>query len=162
MRGTTAGTGSGTRGLRSPMALLFGQAVAGVLLGAVWWALARRPSPWLVGEPVVVSGAAYPIARDGSFAVLTALVGLVAAALVLRWAREHPLPVLVAALAGALAGSLLTVATAGALPPSDPSSLTHVSVYAWAVVLVQPLVLSAVVAVVALARALVDWTRSED
>ncbi|MCI2239717.1 hypothetical protein MO973_41755 [Paenibacillus sp. TRM 82003] len=157
----TSDQGSGARGVRLPMALLLGQAVAGPLLGVLWWALARRPAPWLVGEPVVVTGAAYPIARDGSFAALTALAGLVAGALVLRWAREHPLPVMVAGLTGALAGSLLTVATAGVLPPSDPSALAHVSVYAWAVVLVQPLVVSVVVAVVSLAGALVAWTRSE-
>ncbi|WP_432486936.1 hypothetical protein [Kineococcus sp. SYSU DK018] len=146
--------------LRLPFALLLGQALTGALLGVAWWALARRPAAWLVGEPVVVSSAQFPIARDGSFAVLTATAGLVAGLVVLRRAGERPLQVLGAALAGALSGSLLTVATAGALPPSDPAAAAHVSLYAWAVVLVQPLVLTCVVAVVSLSSALVGWTRA--
>ncbi|NAZ88184.1 hypothetical protein, partial [Kineococcus indalonis] len=145
---------------RPPLGLLLGQAAAGVLLGVLWWALARRPGAWLVGEPLVTSTAQYPVARDGSFAVLTALAGLVGALVVLRRAGERPVPVLVAGVAGALAGALLTVATAGALPPSDPGEPAHVSVYAWVVVLVQPLVLSCVVAVVTLSATLVDWVRS--
>ena len=147
-------------GLRLPLGLLLGQAAVGALLGAAWWALARRPAAWLVGEPVITSSAQYPVARDGSFAVLTAAVGLVAGLVVLRRAGERPVPVLVAGLAGALAGALLTVAVAGVLPPADPADPAHVSVHAWAVVLVQPLVLSCVVAVATLSATLVDWVRA--
>ncbi|WP_432494228.1 hypothetical protein [Kineococcus auxinigenes] len=163
--GATAEAGSAARPrrtLRVPLGLLFGQAVAGALLGVLWWAVARRPAAWLVGEPVLLSAAQYPVARDGAFAVLTALAGVAAGLVVLRCAGPDPVRVLLAALAGALAGSLLTVAVAGVLPPSDPAEVAHVSVYAWAVVLVQPLVLSGVVAVATLSSALVDWVRTPD
>ncbi|WP_432496187.1 hypothetical protein [Kineococcus gypseus] len=148
-------------GTRLPLALLVGQAAGGALLGVLWWALARRPSAALVGEPVLTSAAQYPVARDGSFAVLTALAGAVAAVVVLRRAGERPVLVLLAALAGALSGALLTVAVAGVLPPADPGEAAHVSVHAWSVVLVQPLVVAALVALVTLAGALADWVRAE-
>ena len=143
----------------SPALLLFGQAVLGLLLGVLWWALTRHPADWLVGEPVVTSSTSYPIARDGTYAVLTALAGVVAGVLVLLRAGSRPVTVFAAALAGAVAGSLLGAGAGAALPPSAPADPAHVTLQAWVVVLVWPLALSLVVALVTLAASLVDWVR---
>lgn len=60
---------------RLPLVLLFGQALLGLVVGVVWWALTRHPPTWVVGEPVVTSPAVYPVARDGVFTVLTGQIG---------------------------------------------------------------------------------------
>ncbi|WP_432562774.1 hypothetical protein [Kineococcus sp. SYSU DK003] len=142
---------------RLPFVLLFGQAVLGLLVGLVWWLLTREPAPWTVGEPVVTSTAVYPMARDGVFTVLTGLVGLAAGVLVLARSGERPLPPFGAASAGALAGALLAAGVGSALPPTAGDDAAHVTVHAWAVVLVQPFVVAAVVAVVTLVRSLLEW-----
>ncbi|MEZ0490680.1 hypothetical protein AB2L28_00330 [Kineococcus sp. TBRC 1896] len=144
---------------RTGVVLLFGQAVAGLLVGLVWWSLTRRPAALLVGEPVVTSSTVYPMARDGVFSVLTGLVGLVAAVVVLRRARRAPVTVFVAALAGALASSLLAAGTGSALPPAAAGA-GEVTLTAWVAVLVQPFVVAAVVALVTLCDVLVRWTRT--
>ncbi|WP_369053492.1 hypothetical protein [Kineococcus terrestris] len=146
-------------GRRPLVLLLLGQAVTGLLLGVGWWALARTPPEWLVGEPVVATPAALQVARDGSFAVLTGLVGVLVGVLVLRMARPAPLATLLTAVAGALAGALLAAGTGSALPPADPADPAHVGLLAWGVVLVQPFAAAAVVALVTLASAVGDWVR---
>lgn len=148
----------GTR--RTGFVLLFGQAVAGVVVGVLWWLLTRRPTALLAGEPLVTSTSQFPIARDGVFSVLTGLVGLVAAVVVLRRGRQAPVTVLVAALAGALASSLLAAGTGSALPPAQADQAAHVTLSAWVAVLVQPFVVSVVVALVTLADVLARWTRT--
>lgn len=143
-------------GLRTPFLLLFGQAVLGVVVGVAWWALTRTPADWLVGEPVVTTGSA-AVARDGTLAVLGALLGLAVGVLVLRAARVRPLVTYGAGVAGALAGSLIAAGTGSLLPPTAPSDPSHVSLGAWGVALVWPLVLSAVVTLVTLAGTLREW-----
>ncbi|MEW1957293.1 hypothetical protein [Kineococcus sp. NPDC059986] len=152
--------GPGAASRRTGFVLLFGQAVAGVVVGVVWWLLTRRSAALLVGEPVVTSASVYPMARDGVFSVLTGLVGLVAAVVVLRRGRQAPVTVLVAALAGALASSLLAAGTGSALPPTGVADAAHVTLTAWIVVLVQPFVVAAAVALVTLGDVLVRWTRT--
>jgi len=142
-----------------PFALLFGQAAVGLLVGVVWWLLTRHPATWMSGEPIVTSTSVWPMARDGVFAVLTALVGLVAAVVVLTRAGARPLVPFATALLGALAGALLAAGLGSSLPPSDPSDAAHVTVTAWAVLLVQPFVVAAVVALVSLAQSLLEWAR---
>ncbi|NAZ82424.1 hypothetical protein GTR02_11390 [Kineococcus sp. R8] len=144
---------------RLPLRLLLGQAVTGVVLGVVWWALTRSPGPLLVGEPVVTTSLAYPVARDGTLAVLGLALGAGVGVLVLRRARRQPLLLLAGAVCGALAGSLLAAGTGAALPPSDPADPLHVSVTAWGVLLLWPLAVCVVVLVVTLASAVVDWVR---
>ncbi|MEZ0164096.1 hypothetical protein AB2L27_04855 [Kineococcus sp. LSe6-4] len=158
MRRSPGGDGPGTR--RTGFALLFGQAGAGLVVGVLWWALTRRPATALVGEPVVTSAAVYPMARDGVFSVLTGLVGLAAAVVVLRRARQAPVTVFVAALAGALTSSLLAAGTGSALPPTGPAEAAHVTLTAWVAVLVQPFVVSAAVALVTLGDVLARWVRT--
>jgi hypothetical protein len=143
-----------------PFALLFGQAALGLVVGVVWWLLTRHPPTWMVGEPVVTSTSVWPMARDGVFSVLTGLVGLLAALVVLARAGERPVVPFVAALLGALAGALLAAGLGSSLPPSDPTDASHVSVTAWAVLLVQPFVVAAAVALVTLVQALLAWTRN--
>lgn len=147
-------------GRRLPVVLLFGQAALGLVVGVLWWALTRHPAVWMVGEPVVTSSTVYPIARDGVFSVLTGLVGLLAAVLVLTRSGQRPLLHLAMAGLGALAGALLAVGVGSSLPPGDPADTAHVTVHAWAVVLVQPFVVTALVALVTLAQSLLDWTRT--
>lgn len=149
---------TGTR--RTGFVLLFGQAVAGVVVGVLWWSLTRRPAALLVGEPLVTSTSQFPIARDGVFSLLTGLAGLVAAVVVLRRGRQAPVTVLVAALAGALASSLLAAGTGSALPPTQAVEAAHVTLTAWVAVLVQPFVVSVVVALVTMADVLARWTRT--
>ena len=143
-----------------PQRLLLGQAVLGLVVGVVWWGLTRRPAGWLVGEPVVTSALTYPVARDGTFAVLGLVLGVLAGVVVLRHGHERPLLLLTAALCGALAGSLLAAGTGAALPPSDPADPRHVAVTAWGVLLLWPLALSAVVLLSTLSTAVADWVRA--
>ncbi len=89
-------------------------------------------------------------------------MGLVAAVVVLRRGRQAPVTVLVAALAGALASSLLAAGTGSALPPTQAAEAAHVTLTAWVVVLVQPFVVSVVVALVTLADVLARWTGHPD
>ncbi|GAA0324319.1 hypothetical protein [Kineococcus aurantiacus] len=147
---------------RTPFALLFGQAALGLVVGVVWWLLTRHPAPWVVGEPVVTSSSVYPVARDGVFSVLTALVGLAAGVVVVaRGSRDaRPLLVLGTALAGALAGALIAAGLGSSLPPAGQGEVGHVTVRAWVVLLVQPFALTAVVAVVTLVQALLEWART--
>ncbi|NIZ92768.1 hypothetical protein [Kineococcus rubinsiae] len=145
---------------RLPQLLLLGQAVVGMLLGVVWWALTRRPGAWLVGEPVVTTDLTSYVARDGTFAVLGLVLGVVAGVVVLRHGRERPLLLLTAALCGALAGSLLAAGTGAALPPGDPTDPRHVSVTAWGVLLLWPFGLSGVVLLATLSTAVGDWVRA--
>jgi hypothetical protein len=151
----------GRQGTRFPLVVLFGQAVLGLVVGVVWWAFTRHPATWMVGEPVVTSTSVYPIARDGTFAVLTGLVGLVAGVVVVVRAGERPLVLFATAVAGAVAGTLLAAGLGTSLPPSDPDDAAHVTVQAWAVLLVQPFVVAASVALVTLARSLLEWVRND-
>lgn len=144
-------------GLRPQFLLLFGQALLGVLVGVVWWALTRTPPDWLVGEPVVTTAGSSAIARDGTLAVLGAVAGTVVGVLVLRTARVRPLAVFAAAVAGAVAGSLIAAGTGGLLPPTGAQDPAHVSLGAWGVVLVWPLAVSAVVTLVMLVSVLREW-----
>ncbi|NAZ74093.1 hypothetical protein GTQ99_01430 [Kineococcus sp. T13] len=139
--------------------LLFGQALVGVVVGFVWWALTRRPGDWLVGEPVVTSTSMYPIARDGVFAVLTGLLGLAAGLLVAVRPGPRPLVTFVAALVGALAGALLAAGLGSSLPPTPTDDPAHVTLLAWAVLLVQAFAVAAVVASISLVRAVLDLSR---
>ncbi|WP_432541209.1 hypothetical protein [Kineococcus sp. SYSU DK002] len=160
MPGVTAAPAPAPAGRRLGVVLLFGQALAGLAVGVVWWALTRHPAPWVVGEPVVTSGAVYPIARDGVFSVLTGLVGLAAAVVVVTRGRQRPVLALGTALAGALASALLALGVGGALPPSDATDVAHVTVHAGIVLLVQPFVVAAAVALVTLVDALWHWART--
>jgi len=134
--------------------------VVGLVAGVVWWALTRSPATWLVGEPVVTSPLTSPVARDGVFAVGGVLLGVAAGVVVLRRGRRRPLLLLTAALAGALAGSLLAAGAGSALPPRPPSDPRHVAVSAAGVLLLWPLALSAVVLLGTLTSALTDWVRA--
>jgi hypothetical protein len=80
--------------------------------------------------------------------------------LVLRRGRERPLLLLTAALAGALAGSLLAAGAGSALPPRAATDPRHVAVTADGVLLLWPLALSAVVLLGTLTSALTDWVRA--
>jgi hypothetical protein len=139
--------------------LLFGQALLGLVVGVLWWALTRHPATWMVGEPVVTSASVYPIARDGMFAVLTGLVGLVAGVVVVARAGTKPLVVFATAMAGAVAGALLAAGLGTSLPPSDPADAAHVTLHAWVALLVQPFVVAVVVAITTLVQALLAWTK---
>ncbi|MFB9378919.1 hypothetical protein ACFFKU_06145 [Kineococcus gynurae] len=75
---------------RSPLALLLGQALTGLVLGVVWWWLTRDAADVLLGEPVRVSPSALPMARDGVLTGLTALAGIVFGALATRQALGVP------------------------------------------------------------------------
>ncbi|WP_183391584.1 hypothetical protein [Kineococcus radiotolerans] len=145
---------------RLPLVLLFGQALLGLVVGVVWWALTRHPPTWVVGEPVVTSPAVYPVARDGVFTVLTGLLGVLAGLAVVRAPGPRPLLLLGAALAGAAAGALLAAGLGTSLPPTDPADSAHVTLHAWVVLLVQPFVVAVVVALVTLTRSLLEWTRA--
>jgi len=145
---------------RLPQLLLVGQALAGLVAGVLWWALTRSPATWVVGEPVVTSPLTSPVARDGVLAVGEVVLGLAAGAVVLRRGRERPLLLLTAAVAGALAGSLLAAGAGSALPPRSPADPRHVAVSAYGVLLLWPLALSAVVLLGTLVSALTDWVRA--
>ncbi|PRY17550.1 hypothetical protein [Kineococcus rhizosphaerae] len=147
---------------RTPLVLLFGQGVLGLVVGVVWWSLTRHPATWMVGEPVVTSTSVYPIARDGVFTVLTGLVGFAAALVVVtRGGEPHrPLLLFASALGGAFAGALIAAGLGTSLPPSGDAAVAHVTLRAWVAVLVQPFVVSVVVAVVTLVQALLEWTRT--
>lgn len=144
-------------GVRGPFVLLFGQAVLGIGVGVLWWAVTRTPADWLVGEPVVTTASSYAIARDGTLSVLGALVGLVAGIVVLRTAGNRPLATYGAAVAGALAGSLIAAGTGSLLPPTAADDPAHVTVSAWGAALVWPLVVSLVVTVVTLVTSVRSW-----
>lgn len=144
-------------GLRTQFLLLFGQALLGVLVGVAWWALTRTPPHWLVGEPVVTTTSSYAVARDGTLAVLGALVGIVVGVLVLRAARVRPLVVFGAGVAGAVAGSLIAAGTGSLLPPTGAADPAHVSLGAWGVALVWPLALAAVVTAVTFVGTVREW-----
>lgn len=157
---STALPGAAQRSGRLPLVLLFGQAVLGLVVGVVWWAVTRHPATWMVGEPVVTSTSVYPIARDGVFSVLTGLVGLAAGIVVVRRAGEKPLVLFATALAGAVAGALLAAGLATSLPPTNAENAAHVTLQAWVALLVQPFVVAAVVALTTLVQSLLDWTRT--
>ena len=140
-----------------PLLLLLGQAGAGLGAGVVWWVLTRRPPEWLVGEPVVTSPLFYAVARDGTFAVIAVLLGLAAGVGVLRRGDVRPVPVLLAAVCGALAGALLMAGTGAELPPRSPLDPEHVGLTAWGVVLLWPFALCALVTAATLASEVGDW-----
>ncbi|WP_432521593.1 hypothetical protein [Kineococcus sp. SYSU DK006] len=144
---------------RVPVVLLFGQPLAGAVVGVLWWALTRHPADWLVGEPVVVSSSLYPIARDGVFAVLTGVVGALAGLLVAARPGPRPLVTFTAAVAGALASALIAAGLGSSLPPTAVEDPAHVTLLAWVVLLVQVLAVTVVVAAATLVQAALDWTR---
>lgn len=88
-------------------------ALAGALLGVLWWWLA--PSVPLVGDVVGKSWVVYlkdtegeqAIGVDGTFTLLALAFGLVSAVAVFLWRRRGGVPLVVALAVGGLLGSLL-------------------------------------------------------
>ncbi|MGI4893562.1 MAG: hypothetical protein ACRYF3_00415 [Janthinobacterium lividum] len=107
----------------------------------------------------MTSSSSYPIARDGTYAALSALAGVAAGVVLLARRSPRPIAMLVLALAGALTGSLLGAGLGSLLPPADGGDPAHVTLQSWAVVLVWPLVLSVTAAIATLAQALGEWVR---
>lgn len=99
--------------LREAAVITVAVALAGVLLGVLWWWLA--PHVPLVGDVVDKSWVVYladsegeqAIGVDGTFTLLAVALGAVSALAVFLWRRRGGVPLVVALGVGGLLGSLL-------------------------------------------------------
>jgi hypothetical protein len=108
------------------MRLMVAGLVLGIVVGLVWWLV--TPSPELVVReegifPVSFADASW-FAADGWFVTLTAIAGVILAALGWRWGKSAPL----VTLAGlALAGALVAISAwwlGGFVGPDEPATVS--------------------------------------
>ena len=102
-------------------------AVAGALLGLLWWALAPRPEGTSLGDGEVFTGATEDVfAGEGYFVIMTAIAGLVTGyaaymvqfPLARRRQQDLRLTGLLSGVLGAVAGTLLTLGVGTGLDSS--------------------------------------------
>ncbi|MBE2997325.1 hypothetical protein IDM40_01215 [Nocardiopsis sp. HNM0947] len=112
------GRGAPARALVVALVIFAAIAVAGALLGLLWWGLAPRPEGTSLGDGEVFTGTTEDVfAGEGYFLLMTAIAGLVTGyaaymvqfPLARRRVQDLRLPALLAGVLGSAAGSLSTL-----------------------------------------------------